>query len=73
MAQYLNPIFDNMNEDELAAYNSTVATQEQVKCVTAQIDYDRGIQKVCGTLLEIQELTKPQTLVRETTMTIPGS
>ncbi len=54
------PNFGNMNEDELAAYNSTVATQEQVICVTAQIDYNRGIQKVCGTLLEIQELTKPQ-------------
>ncbi len=50
-----------MSEGELAVYNSTLATQEQVKCVTAQIDYGRGVQKVCGTLLEIQELTKPQT------------
>ena len=55
------PNFDNMSEDELAAYNSTAASQEQVKCVTVQVDYDRGVQKVCGTLLEIQELTRPQT------------
>ena len=55
------PNFDNMSKDELAAYNSTAASQEQVKCVTVQVDYDRGVQKVCGTLLEIQELIEPQT------------
>ena len=55
------PDFDNMSKDELAAYNSTAASQEQVKCVTVQVDYDRGVQKVCGTLLEIQELIEPQT------------
>ena len=55
------PNFANMSEEELAAYNSTAASQEQVKCVTVQVDYDRGVQKVCGTLLEIQELIEPQT------------
>lgn len=55
------PNLDNMSEDELASYNSTIAAQEQVKCVITQMNYDRGVKKVCGTLSEIQELTKPQT------------
>ena len=56
----IKPNFKSMTDDELAAYNSTVAIQEQIKCVSAQINFDRGMQKVCGTLSEIQELTRPQ-------------
>ena len=48
-----------MTDDELAAYNSTVAIQEQIKCVSAQINFDRGMQKVCGTRSEIQDLPRP--------------
>ena len=56
----IKPNFKSMTDNELAAYNSTVVIQEQVKCVNAQINFDQGMQKVCGTLSEIQELTRPQ-------------
>ena len=56
----IKPNFKNMTDHELATYNSTIAIQEQIKCVSAQINFDQGMQKVCGTLSEIQELTRPQ-------------
>jgi hypothetical protein len=56
----IKPNFKNMSDDELATYNSTIASQEQIKCVNTQINFDQSMQKVCGTLSEIQELTRPQ-------------
>ena len=48
-----------MSEAEITAYNLTVASPEQVTCMSMQIDRNLDSDKICGTLEEIQRSIKP--------------
>ena len=56
----VKPNFYKMSDEELAAYNSNVVNQEQVRCVHVQISFDQALEKICGTLDEIQAISTPQ-------------
>ena len=56
----IKPNFHKMSDQELAAYNLTVVNQEQVRCVQVQISFDQALEKICGTLEEIQVISRPQ-------------
>ena len=55
----VKPSFNRMSEAELAAYNLTVASPEQVTCMQVQIDRNQDSDKICGTLEEIQRSIEP--------------
>ena len=56
----VKPDFNKMSDQELTEYNSTVVNQEQVRCVHLQVSFDQALEKICGTLDEIQVISTPQ-------------
>ena len=66
----VKPNFYKMSDEELAAYNSTVVNQEQVRCVLVQISFDQALEKICGTLDEIQEIKSKGVEVSEKNLII---
>ena len=55
----VKPSFNRMSEAELASYNLTVASSEQVTCMQVQINRNQDSEKICGTLEEIQRRIEP--------------